>query len=79
MAGRRTRRSTGRHQSCSKSTGLLVRYPLVHRYQRVELTLGSLDELAILHAAPTLLTDGDDLVLLAEETFEPAIEVLVKQ
>jgi hypothetical protein len=58
---------------------LLVWYPLVYRYQRVELALSGLDELAILHAAPTALLDGDDLVLVTEETLEPAIEVLIKQ
>jgi hypothetical protein len=49
------------------------------RHQRVELALGVLDELAILLAAPTPLPDSDDLVLLAEKPFEPAIEVLIKQ
>ncbi len=58
---------------------LLVGYPLVHSYQRVELALGGLDELSVPLAAPASLPDGNDLVLLAEETFEPAVEVLVKQ
>jgi hypothetical protein len=58
---------------------LLVRNPLVHRYQRVELALGGLDELAIRLAAPTTLLDGNDLMLPTEESFEPAIEVLIKQ
>jgi len=40
---------------------------------------GGLDELAIPLAAPTPLQDSDDLVLLTEETFEPAIEMLIKQ
>ena len=56
-----------------------MRYPLVHRYQRVELALGVLGELAILLTAPTPLLDGNDLMLLAEVSFEPVIEVLVKQ
>jgi hypothetical protein len=56
-----------------------VRYPLFHRYQRVELALVGLDQLAVLLAAPTALSDGDDLVLLTEEMFEPTIEVLIKQ
>lgn len=56
-----------------------MRYALLHRSQRIELALGGLDELSVLLAAPTALPDGDDLVLLTEETFEPAIEVLIKQ
>jgi hypothetical protein len=56
-----------------------VRYPPVHRYQRVELALGSLDELTVFLAAPTPLSDGNDLMLLAKVTFEPTVEVLVKQ
>ncbi len=56
-----------------------MRYALVHRYQRIEPALGELIELSVLLAAPTALPDGDDLVLLTEETFEPAIEVLIKQ
>jgi hypothetical protein len=48
-------------------------------YQRVALALGGLDKLPVLFAAPTWLPNGNDLMLLAKETVEPPVEVLVKQ
>jgi hypothetical protein len=60
---------------------MLHLYGLVHRvveecsHCAPSLRVDVVPELARAEIAP----DGDDLVLLTEETFEPAIEVLIKQ
>jgi len=57
----------------------LVWYPPIHGYQSLEFALGSLDEFTVLLAAPSPLLNGNDIVLLAEVTFESSVEVPVKQ
>ncbi len=58
---------------------LLVRDALVHRHERVEFFFRQRYELSVIFTAPAPFPNGEGLVLFAEETLEPVVEVLVKQ